>query len=171
MLRPQRHQPDPFDRRDLPRDESRETVGFVAPAESAACTQAATASATALGIVYREGPGEVFTGALALPLALGGQWGLPGTPQGYRSASGLVPADVSRSFATATVSAKRGERLCAHSPRRDGGLTRNDGPKDNPLHSRSYAARAIAEFALLLNRPRPWRARDDARNGTRASRQ
>src|SRR5260370_35738800 len=100
MLRPQRHQPDPFDRRDLPRDESRETVGFIAPAESAACAQAATASATALGIAYREGPGEVFTGALALPLALGGQWGLRGTPQGYRSASGLVPVDGNRAFAT-----------------------------------------------------------------------
>jgi hypothetical protein len=89
MLRPQRHQPDPFDRRDLPRDESRETVGFYR-----------AASATALGIVYREGPGEVFTGALALPLALGGQWGLRGTPQGYRSASGLVPVDVIRAAAT-----------------------------------------------------------------------
>src|SRR6266436_7197611 len=99
MLHPHRHQPDPFDRRDLPRDESRETVGFIAPAESAACAPAATASATA-GIVYREGPGEVFTGALALPLALGGQWGLRGTPQGYRSASSLVPADVNRAFAT-----------------------------------------------------------------------
>jgi len=53
-----------------------------------------------LGIVHREGPGEVFTGALALPLALGGQWGLRGTPQGYRSASGLVPADVNRAFAS-----------------------------------------------------------------------
>src|SRR5260221_800644 len=100
MLRPQRHQPDPFDRRDLPRDESRETVGFIAPAESTACAQAATASATALGIAYREGPGEVFIGALALPLALGGQWGLRGTPQGYRSASGLVPVAVHRAFAT-----------------------------------------------------------------------
>jgi len=47
------------------------------------------------------------------PTHLGGQWGLPGTPQGYRSASGLVPADINRSFATATVSAKRVGRLCA----------------------------------------------------------
>src|SRR6266446_2510742 len=103
MLRPQRHQPDPFDRRDLPRDEWRETVGSIAPVESAACAQASTASATALGVVYREGPGEVFTGALALPLALGGQWGLRGTPQGYRTASGLVPADVNRAFAPAST--------------------------------------------------------------------
>jgi hypothetical protein len=49
--------------------------------------------------VAREGPGEVFTGALALPWALRGQWGLPGTPQGYRPAGGLVPADASPSCA------------------------------------------------------------------------
>ena len=170
MLRPQRHQPDPFDRRDLPRDESRETVGFIAPAESAARAPAATASATALGIVHREGPGEVFTGALALPLALGGQWGLRGTPQGYRSASGLVPG-VNRAFATRQQAQGAAVGFCAHWPCRDGGLTRNDGPKDNPLRSRRYAARAIAEFALLLNRPQTWRTRDDARNGARASRQ
>jgi hypothetical protein len=36
VLHPQRHQPDPCDRRHLPRDESREPVGFVAPAESVA---------------------------------------------------------------------------------------------------------------------------------------
>jgi len=171
MLRPQRHQPDPFDRRDLPRDESRETVGFVAPAESAACAQAATASATAVGIVYREGPGEVFTGALALPLAL---WGAVG-PSGNATRLSLGERFGSRrcksSVRDPPARAKCGERLCAHSPRRGGGLTRNDGPKDNPLHSRRYAARAIAEFALLLNRPQTWRTRDDARNGARASRQ
>src|ERR1700730_15142487 len=99
MLHPQRHQPDPFDRRHLPRDESRETVGFVAPAESGAGARAATASATALGIVYRKAPARFSPGPQRSRWLFGGQWGLRGTPQGYRSASGLVP-DVNRAFAT-----------------------------------------------------------------------
>jgi hypothetical protein len=39
----------------------------------------------------REAPAR-FSPGPALPWALGGQWGLPGTPQGYGPAGGLVPA-------------------------------------------------------------------------------
>src|SRR5262249_56897993 len=154
--------------------ESRETVGFIAPAESAACARAATANATALGIAHREGPGEVVTGASALPLAL---WGAVG-PSGNATRLSLGGRFGSRlcrrcksSVRDPPASAKRGERFCAHSPRRARRLTPNDRPKDNPLHSRRYAASSLRSSRFLLNRPQPWRARDDPRNGARTSRQ
>jgi phenylpropionate dioxygenase-like ring-hydroxylating dioxygenase large terminal subunit len=44
-----------------------------------------------------------------------------------------------------------------HSPCQDGGLTRSDGPKDNPLHFAQARRLAIAKTALLLNGPQTWR--------------
>src|SRR5262245_30423916 len=68
-------------------------------------------------------------------------------------------------------SAQSTSGLCAVRHARAGGLTRNDGPKDNPRHSREARRLAIAKIELLLNRPQTRRTRDDARHGARASRQ
>src|SRR5262249_44345254 len=46
-------------------------------------------------------------------------------------------------------SAQTASRLCAVRHAREGGLTRNDGPKDNPPHSRGARRLAIAKIEPL----------------------
>jgi len=144
-----------------------------------------TARATALGNRCIGGrPGEVFTGALALPFGSWGQWG--GGLRGKRHkeffiarASGLVSRSVCKigGFATRPAKAPKGaagERGCAHFSPAERRLAATVGTEkiNRCIFSRRYAAPAakLREVcALLLNRLRHGGTAMTRPNGARAS--